>query len=1375
MSNPVFTQAFNFVSAVQGGVDPRTGLFMMKFPLGTVCASNNSKFTYALALNYSPLLSSNLFQLGMGMSWGMTLYDANKNLLTLQSGEQYKTLDMDTHLEFRQYNQDVVKVDKVGNEYLVKNKSGLREWLTERGDKVFYPRRIESLLGEGLNLYWSEEAQPRLEKIITDANVVVCSVQYRKETDEVIIRLWPGQGESVETLIRLEMTETTGNAYLTTLTNESLTSHMEWSLDYNHDTSVCISGAGVLFKITTPTGLIEEATYHPVMRLNPFHGQRNFPAVTTYRVTPGYGQPDLVTGYQYSPRNYLGYDIDFTHPDAENDNLYEILGDYSYSSTETQGMNNPRTITRTYNKYHLLTEQTERQGRCVHQVKTKYYANAEKPFKDQPVTFQMPETRTEIWMQEGAELSSRTEITTYTYDDFGNPVRVVAPDGTVTESTYYRAAGEDKCPHEPSGFTRLIKTQTVTPVKSSEFNDEPVSRTEYSYKKIKAQPGHADYAVVQDVVLTYCYVNEHDKTKVRTREVFAYFDNAEDIQYGQIKGITRTFYDEQGRGYVTNEQIRYSLSSDHALTCTTTHTVNTDTAAPSSGQLSVTTTQITSNLTSRRLSHTDVAGNTISYAYDALGRLVKQTLHPDAAEYTAEETWSYILPSPGSEEGTPAYTVHTDSFGNRTRTAFDGAGRTLSHDLILKQAGGATGDTNDAWQNIHTCSYDDLGRCVSSTVSDTLPDTHSNSPSPTIVSEEHIATFDAWGNINAVKQVNSGIVSHTDTALLEQKGGSWVTTTWSTGNDGKDTASRKVYHDSINNQPVKTEIYLPGVATPYSSTTQKWDGARRLREQTDAQGNKTQWSYDIYGRTTKTTYADGSVVKKQYAPFSNAALAVSISITPEGGSEWVLGTQTFDRLGRLLTSVSGGRTTIRTYDKDWQTVPSTVTDPDGVKRTYATDPKLGEALTSVKTLSLPLEQSFDYNLKTGQITAATGRTGGKTDSIGTYQYRPDGRPDSRTQDILGGGAQSSHYAWTPGGTLQQFTGVDGNTRTRTWFPTGKQTGLLKKITDGEVTVEPEYDNLMRVCQWTTTDTLGGHKLITSLTRDGLGRETLRKVENAGTELFTLTQTWTVANQIATRIRMSGGATVLAETFAYDTRQRLTEYTAAGKNLPQDPYGNPFTKQTFTFDALNNITQCVTTLASNETNTATYHFDNPKDPCQLTRVKNTLTKKGYQEKIILGYDNAGRMTTDEHGRTLTYDALGRLAGISATPKDSRSSVYGYDARNRLVRQTVKDNSAVVHRLYYQGSQLVNEWLTPEGQAQDKMKDKRVRLVYAGGSSAAQVDTENNIPSAMLSGTDSRQSVITGSDKTGTQAFTYSAYGARTTNDVPVVKDNGEESA
>lgn len=73
---------------------------------------------------------------------------------------------------------------------------------------------------------------------------------------------------------------------------------------------------------------------------------------------------------------------------------------------------------------------------------------------------------------------------------------------------------------------------------------------------------------------------------------------------------------------------------------------------------------------------------------------------------------------------------------------------------------------------------------------------------------------------------------------------------------------------------------------PYSVASWGWDGAHRLRRATDEMSHATGYRYDAWGRTVEIVLPDGSAVRKQYAPFSQAALRPRSAWPTRGWRPW---------------------------------------------------------------------------------------------------------------------------------------------------------------------------------------------------------------------------------------------------------------------------------------------------------------------------------------------------------------------------------------------------------------------------------------------------------------------------------------------------------
>ncbi|AWY39363.1 hypothetical protein DKY63_05365 [Pseudomonas putida] len=169
--------------------------------------------------------------------------------------------------------------------------------------------------------------------------------------------------------------------------------------------------------------------------------------------------------------------------------------------------------------------------------------------------------------------------------------------------------------------------------------------------------------------------------------------------------------------------------------------------------------------------------------------------------------------------------------------------------------------------------------------------------------------------------------------------------------------------------------------------------------------------------------------------------------------------------------------------------------------------------------------------------------------------------------------------------------------------------------------------------------------------------------------------------LAQRTLKEGTLLLREEKYGYDLRSRLTSYECAGTQPPVDPYNKAIQRQVFTFSALDNMRFAVTTFAGG-TNRATYTYDTV-DPVQLVKVANTHAD--YPTQIDLVYNKDGHLIRDEAGRTLDYDALGRLISVSE-PSGGATKSYNYDPLDKTAGM---NDGMEQEQRFYKGDQLANQ--------------------------------------------------------------------------------------
>ncbi|MFB7668609.1 RHS repeat-associated core domain-containing protein [Kitasatospora sp. NPDC056138] len=1269
-----FSQAGNFGSAVAGGVDPRTGLFNVRIALGNLVGNRNLGPSLPLVLSYSPLNSTDA-GLGRGVSLGLTTYDRDNRLLALASGEQYKVQETDSKVVLMQKKLDTVRVTKDQDAYRLVHKSGDVEVLTgpRKASSLKVPTALLTPAGHALGLTWDfgSGPVPRL-KAAADEDDTLLTVDYTGSAKATLTVL-PGCSEGYRVELRFQ------NGLLGSVHHFGLGADtpLVWSF-----TSEPVGRQGAwgswITGVSMPGGMSETVSYSQGGSGHRFPDSAGLPAlpyVTRHVRKPGGGQPQTEVDYSYTDNNFIGGHSG-TAWNADLDSLYGVLTTYAYGSTEsvTTGGRTTRT-TRTYNNYHLQTDGTTSRNGCSRQVRTDYYAVVGRRFEQQDDRFQLPRTQTVTWTDPNGE--SRDEVTQTDFDDAGNPRSRTDPDGTRTDWEFYPAGGSGSdCPPDPHGFTRWLKTVTHTPPGTA--FDAPVLRTSYSYTAHPTPDARVPTAVLKSTERRYA-----DGLLLR-REDIAYGTSG--AEFGRITALDEVEYPhgEGGDSYTASHAFTFRTDGEALVQ---THRLTTH------DRLTTTRSQRRSRFTGRLWSATDPQGNVVTMGYDGLGRTLTRTTHP-GTPYEATETHGY-------EAGTsaPFVTTSTDPLGNQWRASFDGAGRPVLGER--RHAGGDGG-----WYVVRRLSYDEAGRPTSESATDHQPDGGGTAAELT-----RTLSYDDWGRLSAVAcDDGTGRLTRVDpvglTATVQQFGG------------GVPVTGTGVTTFNTRGEPVTTERFdLKGA--PAGRRVLERDGWGRLRRESDERGNTTQYDYDVRGRLTRTTLPDGTVVTRGYAPFSSDDLATTLTVAANP-----YGTQAFDGLGRLTETSSGGRTWSYRYAQDSDPLPTQVATPDQQQLTYAYVPQLGNIVSRVQAGSLT--QSLGHDPVSGFLRSAQ-----EADVTVTRDYTPAGLPRTETTTRSGASDTTACWTFTPGGLETGYTGVDGTTRKTTRDAHGRITDL----TDPATGVSLSYDTAGRPTSWTARDPQSGYTLTTTLTLDDFGREVTRSTRDSLGRTWSLTQQWLDNDLLGRRTSTSGAALLRDETFGYDGRNRLTTYTCDGSTPPTDAQGNGITAQTFDHDAFGNVTRCRSQYTDGSDDTATYLFENPSDPCQLTGI--THTDGTHPPRAALAYDAAGRLTTDQAGHTLAYDPLGRLRSTGP------ANQYGYDPLNRLLTQRTDGHTTVLH---YRGESLAA--LTEDG--------RPTRLLQLGNGAYVAQSREGR---TRILTTDGAGTVHLAADAEGQEPYARTPYGER----------------
>ncbi|MFG0632641.1 sugar-binding protein, partial [Pseudomonas sp. xss_2] len=663
----------------------------------------------------------------------------------------------------------------------------------------------------------------------------------------------------------------------------------------------------------------------------------------------------------------------------------------------------------------------------------------------------------------------------------------------------------------------------------------------------------------------------------------------------------------------------------------------------------------------------DDNGVQIRYEYDALQRVTKEIVAPNLEAFRAEREYSYALCATDQDQ---AGQTRIDVQGVETYTSFDGLNRVVDEKRQDKDFSAGT------VRQLYTALYDVLGQLQEQVQTDWCSAKTAEDLTMTTKYE-----YDDWGSQRVtVSPDGVRMVSETDPIGTARHRGV-IVTQWSEPRTGSLKTGRTIVDQDLFGNPVQIERKRSDNTTRESVQVNMHDGLGRLVKKTLGSGSQqariSEYEYDAFGRVVKEVLPDKSEVMREYAAHSREDLPTSIKVKDvRTGSTFELGTQTFDGLGRMSESVTGGRNQVFSYQPGMRK-PQTVTVNSGEVINYEYEPRHTDQPVSRSLGGDGKRQaqsaSYQYHGQTARLSSC--KVGDQ--ELLKREYYTNGKIKSEARPQSG--LPAAAYGYSHLGLLTSFTTVLGQVQTYEYDLTS---GQLKKTTIGSLATTFLYDLLGRLLSFTTVE--GGQSLRTALTYDDFGRELTRTFTyEGGTQV--LTQAYNDDDALSSRELKQGTTSLRRETFVYDRRQRLIDYTCIGSERPQDQYGNPMKSQKFEFDGLDNVRK-VTTVHDTGTNVADYAFaaDDGKqgDPVQLVNITNSTYPDA---SISLEYDANGNLIRDEQGRVLEYDGLNRLLSVSDPSAKQLLARYRYDPLDIL---SATEHEAGTEQRFYQGNELIN---------------------------------------------------------------------------------------
>jgi len=1317
--NWLHSNAFNFMSFMQNSVDPRTGQYTLGITLPELVGNLLMGPSLPLRLGFNPMSSQDA-GFGHGWSLNLTQYVPASNMLELHTGERYKITGADigdgTGLAIDERTLETFHIheDTQGTHWRVVHKSGLVEFLQLQGagdNTVALPVRVEGPLGHWITLAYNHSYNgiPCLTGIEDGAGLKLLALSY--SSGEVQIDLHPESGSQGRPLARYILSLTTQGSPALRLPvsvqlpfdeDDPSANKGSWRLEYQHIAYEGDRNLAVLRKVETPVGGKETLEYEYGDKIGhrfPGDAHPALPRVKRQLIEPLAGQRAMLTTYAYSDNNFLGWGAaGVGWVDNGLDNLYQFAGaEFEYHTQVSHYLyadkpeNAPEQVVKKvsyhYNRFHLMTRQVTVQNEHAHEVATKYHETPGLPFKQQPKFFQMPDTVTRRWKKGSGSTWPREETDKTLYDDYGNLLEEALANGVRTTYSFYPkdGAGTD-CPPDPHDFVRSLRDTIVVPGPGDQGQPvAPIRGTRVTYRRMPAVVGAHDRAGTlltrNETRLEFASESDIIGRPYSATDYTYYGPHRVGLDYGRMRSQVTTLDNK-------STMVSYAYEMSAAIGANVLQTVQTHIGfdhgsaqsygSPHHAQKVITLRQdILNNLPLLNRDDNDVE---IAYVYDSLRRVVEEIVSPNDDDYRASRRYGYSLVALAGQQ---AQQTSEDVKGVVTRTWVDGLNRAVAQER--HDADNPDAQRKAAFRASYKMTHDGFGNLVEETEYDWLdyePDKVDARPvqrvgKPVVATAAETAyttryLFDDWGQQYC--QIAPDNVRHfeqTDPQGSDQWNAGPVQTSWRESEDGelRDASTGELLLPGGVGRTGKTVSWLnlfetavrverftidkPGSsATSYSVQQNHYDGLGRLTQEVDPRKASKRFAYDLFDRLVDETLADGSVVHRDYASHSGADLPVRIRV-----GDKVLGEQVFDGLDRMVVSITGGRARQMFY-LPGQRQPNRVITPAGETIHYEYNPQLNEEPISRQVVdptsqmaAQNFEATYEYDPKNARLEAAV-----EQGDVLKRTYFSTGavKSEVRNDYVMHYQASLRERALTYTDVLAQVQRYDYNTA-----------GQLQRTTLGELTSSFSYDSLGRQYKIDTRE--GAQFLITALSYDEFDREVLRTF-TMNEAAQSLAQEYDVRDALTERTLKEGEHLLRKETYGYDDRARLEEYTSEGELSPVDPFGKVISAQYFRFDEIDNITDVLTEFPGGR-NMAHYSFDNADDPAQLTSISNDHAD--YSEgNVTLEYDKNGCMTRDDAGRALTYDGLNRLIQVVVPAKDDvpeQISHYGYDPTDRLASQ------------------------------------------------------------------------------------------------------------
>ncbi|MEV6983251.1 LamG-like jellyroll fold domain-containing protein [Sphaerisporangium sp. NPDC051017] len=691
---------------------------------------------------------------------------------------------------------------------------------------------------------------------------------------------------------------------------------------------------------------------------------------------------------------------------------------------------------------------------------------------------------------------------------------------------------------------------------------------------------------------------------------------------------------------------------------------------------------------------TSGTSTTLTYAYDAMGRIAKET-GSGVKNRVSGVTHTTELRNTYDADGNVVTSTMADLTGgdpDRTTTyEYDAYGR-------LGKVTGPEGATA-------LRAYDHMGRLVSTTDAEGARYDYGY----TARGESATVTLRAWTGSPTSPEAPHDVVVH---SYAYDPGGRLASETDALGRTTRYTYNR----DDTLAEAIADQVKLNASTTPVDVVlaSTDYDAAGNLtREITGGGKTRTDYVYDAAGRLTSTTVDPAGLARKTNYTYDADDNVIQVKWQAAGTTRTELESYGYDAGDQLIErTTENGATDLKTsWTVDDRGLVTEVTDPRG--NLPGADRMDYTTLIGYDALGRSVQvQGPPGKVEHGGSPAVTQRPTSQMgyDAAGelTHQVSPENHTSVAAFDKAGrmtsitgasytapGGAAITPkvvFGYDPAGHVVSVTDPRGYVTNATYDALGRTV----RVTD------PAAANQAARGTWDYSYTLTGELLSSTdqtgsrveATYDGLGRQVT-----------------------ATQLERKPTAVALTTTAEYDTAGNLLALKLPAGNRSQtayNPVGEPISQtdalghsRSFDYDLAGRTTKVTDALG----NSTTTEYDLAG---RETTVKDLNSSGGVSRTYGFDHDGVGNLITETspegHVTRRSFDGANQLTQliepVSATKSITTS--FGYDAEGQLTRTT--DGRGNSFLATYNTMGLLESRIEPSTQAHPNLQDRTSTSVY-----------------------------------------------------------------